>query len=93
MGGGRGGSKRLRGDGGRLKETKFWNIRDCGTLRPDQDLGLRRQRWVVRRASGLNGVIPFFPPRTYLLGSGAMSLRMWVLFLSRFLLVFFSPLE
>lgn len=53
----------MRGDGGRLKETKFWNIRDCGTLRPDQDLGLRRQRWVVRRASGLNGVIPFFPPQ------------------------------
>ncbi|CAK7310205.1 hypothetical protein VULLAG_LOCUS15215 [Vulpes lagopus] len=59
--GGRGGSKRLRGDGGRFNGTNFWNIRDCGTLRPDRDLGLRRRRWVVRRASGLDGVTPFFP--------------------------------
>lgn len=58
--GGRGWSKRLRGDGGRFNGTNFWNIRDCGTLQPDRDLGLRRLRWVVRRASGLDGVTPFF---------------------------------
>ncbi|XP_046932734.1 uncharacterized protein LOC124510081 isoform X2 [Lynx rufus] len=46
-----------------------------GTAAPygqDRDLGLRRRRWVVRRASGLDGVTPFFPhvprqavPRTF----------------------------
>lgn len=40
-GGVRGGSKRLWGDGGRFNGTSFWNIRDCGTSRPDRDLGLR----------------------------------------------------
>lgn len=48
-GGGRGGSKRLRGDGGRFNGTRFWNIRDCDISRPDRDSGLRRRRWVVRR--------------------------------------------
>jgi hypothetical protein len=45
--GGRSGSKRLRGDSRRLNGTGFWNIRDCGTLRLDRDLGLRRRLWVV----------------------------------------------
>lgn len=29
-------SKRFRGDGGRFAGTSFWNIRDCGTLRPTE---------------------------------------------------------
>ncbi|XP_059530959.1 uncharacterized protein LOC132221047 [Myotis daubentonii] len=61
VGGGRGGSKRWWGHSGRLNRTDFWNIRDCGILQPDQDLGLRSWRWAVRWASGLDGVTLFFP--------------------------------
>lgn len=55
------GSKRLWGHRGRLNRTDFWNLRDCGILQPDQDLGLRSRRWAVRWASGLDGITLFFP--------------------------------
>ncbi|XP_072804576.1 uncharacterized protein [Vicugna pacos] len=40
---------------------KFLEHSGLRHLTADRDLGLRRRRWVVRWASGLDGVTPFFP--------------------------------
>lgn len=96
--------KRWGGSGGRVGSKRFlgrWRkgcrtSRNIGTAAPTagRDLGLRRRRWVVRRASGLDGVTPFFPTYAFagIGGEGfcvcGCSVFLYLLF-SRFLPFFF----